>query len=284
MARTLEIAFFNGEYLPLADVSVSPLDRVFLFGDGVYEVVPIYGGKPLLMEAHLARLDRSLQETGIENPYTVAQWQDVVSNLATRNGGGNLTIYLQVTRGADSGRDQVFPENITPTMFGMASDLPDYQYANGVTAITLPDNRWGRCDIKSTSLLANVLARQHANQADAIDAILIRDGQVTEAAVSSVLIVERGELVRRFNGKAILPGTTTDLVVELAREAGVTCREEVISETRLRNADEIWLTGATKGVAPVIVLDGDAVGTGRPGPVWKKVTDMLEAHKNRLQQ
>jgi D-alanine transaminase len=284
MARTLEIAFFNGEYLPLADVSVSPLDRGFLFGDGVYEVVPIYGGKPLLMEAHLARLDRSLQETGIENPYTVAQWQDVVSNLATRNGGGNLTIYLQVTRGADSGRDQVFPENITPTMFGMASDLPDYQYANGVTAITLPDNRWGRCDIKSTSLLANVLARQHANQADAIDAILIRDGQVTEAAVSSVLIVERGELVRRFNGKAILPGTTTDLVVELAREAGVTCREEVISETRLRNADEIWLTGATKGVAPVIVLDGDAVGTGRPGPVWKKVTDMLEAYKNRLQQ
>ena len=112
MARTLEIAFFNGEYLPLADVSVSPLDRGFLFGDGVYEVVPIYGGKPLLMEAHLARLDRSLQETGIENPCTVSQWQDVVSNLATRNGGGNLTIYLQVTRGADSGRNQVFPENI----------------------------------------------------------------------------------------------------------------------------------------------------------------------------
>jgi len=284
MARTLEIAFFNGEYLPIADVSVSPMDRGFLFGDGIYEVVPIYGGQPLLMEAHLARLDRSLQEIGIENPHTTAQWQDVVSSLAARNGGGNLTIYLQVTRGADSGRDQVFPENITPTVFGMASDLPDYQYDSGVKAITLPDNRWGRCDIKSTSLLANVLARQHAKQADAIDAILIRDGQVTEAAVSSVLIVERGELVRRFNGKAILPGTTTDLVVELAREAGVTCREEVISETRLRNADEIWLTGATKGVAPVIVLDGDTVGTGRPGPVWKKVTDMLETHKNRLRQ
>jgi D-alanine transaminase len=196
-----------------------------------------------------------------------------------RNGGGNLTVYLQVSRGADSGRDQIFPAAISPTVFAMVTRLNRVDYRAGVSAITLPDDRWGRCDIKSTSLLANVLACEAAAKAGAVDAILIRDGKVTEAAVSSVLLVENGELVRRFNSTAILPGTTTDLVLELAKNAGYRCREEEITEQQLRQADEIWLTGATKGIAPVVRLDGHPVGTGQPGPVWQKVEEIFEARK-----
>jgi len=279
LARTLEIAYLNGEYLPINKASISPLDRGFLFGDAVYEVVPIYGDQPLLLDVHLTRLEHSLRELSIDNPYSRSEWKSVVSNLAQRNGGGDLTVYLQVSRGADSGRDQVFPQALPPTVFAMAAKLQSIDYRAGVSAITLADNRWARCDIKSTSLLANVLARETAAKAGAVDAILIRDGKVTEAAVSSVLLVYNGELVRRCNSQAILPGTTTDFVVELAKSAGYHCREEEITEQRLRQADEIWLTGATKGIAPIVRLDGEPIGDGRPGPVWQKVIELFEARK-----
>lgn len=279
MARTLEIAYLNGKYLPISEASISPLDRGFLFGDGVYEVVPIYRDQPLLLDAHLTRLEYSLRELSIHNPHSISEWKSVISTLAERNGGGDLTIYLQISRGADSGRDQVFPESLRSTVFAMAAQLQSIDYSAGVSAITLPDNRWARCDIKSTSLLANVLARETAAKQGAIDAILIRDGKVTEAAVSSVLLVENGDLVRRFNSQAILPGTTTDFVVELAGKAGYVCREEEVTEQQLRQADEIWLTGATKGIAPVVQLDGKTIGSGQPGPVWKKVVELFEARK-----
>jgi len=280
LASALETAYLNGEFLPIGQTAISPLDRGFLFGDAVYEVVPIYDNQPLLLEAHLERLDRSLQEISIHNPYSVAAWKTIVNGLAERNGGGDLTVYLQVSRGADAGRDQVFPTAVAPTVFAMATPLKVCDYSNGLTAITLPDDRWGRCDIKSTSLLANVLAREAAAQAGAVDAILIRDGMVTEAAVSSVLLVEKGQLVRRFNSRAILSGTTTDYVVELAEQIGYRCTEEEIAEHRLRQADEIWLTGATKSIAPIVQLDGTPVGNGQPGPVWQKVNQAFEAHKH----
>ena len=280
MAKALQTAYLNGKYLPLEEAAISPLDRGFLFGDAVYEVVPVFGNQPLLLGAHLARLDRSLKEISIENPHTEAEWKAIIATLTERNDAPNMTIYMQVSRGADSGRDQAFPgAHVAPSVFAMATPLTVNDYSSGVAAITLPENRWSRCDIKSTSLLANVLARQTAAEAGAVDAILLRDGKVTEAAVSSVIIVENGQLVRRYNSTAILPGTTTDHVVELALSAGFACREEEVTESRLRQADEIWLTGATKGIAPVVTLDGQPVGEGKPGPVWLKVSQLYEAGK-----
>ena len=276
MAQTLATAFLNGEFQPTQDVRISPLDRGFLFGDAVYEVVPVHGGQPLLIDAHVARLGRSLEALRIDNPYTETQWRTLVADMIARNGNGDLAVYIQVSRGADAGRDHTFPVDVPPTVFSMATVLAQTDYTNGVSAITLPDNRWGRCDIKATALLANVLARQTALEAGAADAILLWNGAVTEGSVSSVLIVENGELARRPHGNEVLPGTTTDFVVDVARENGIVCHEGVITEARLRAADEIWLAGATKGIAPVVKLDGEPVGSGAPGPVWLQVMPQFE--------
>jgi len=276
VAQTLATAFLNGEFQPTQDVRISPLDRGFLFGDAVYEVVPVHGGQPLLIDAHVARLGRSLEALRIDNPYTETQWRTLVADMIARNGNGDLAVYIQVSRGADAGRDHTFPVDVPPTVFSMATVLAQTDYTNGVSAITLPDNRWGRCDIKATALLANVLARQTAWEAGAADAILLWNGAVTEGSVSSVLIVENGELARRPHGNEVLPGTTTDFVVDVARENGIVCHEGVITEARLRAADEIWLAGATKGIAPVVKLDGEPVGSGAPGPVWLQVMPQFE--------
>lgn len=276
MAGTFPIAYLNGNYEPIDEIRISPLDRGFLFGDAVYEVVPVHDGRPLLIDAHIGRLRRSLEALRIDNPYRESGWRELISELTTRNGGGDLAVYIQVTRGADTGRDHTFPEAVEPTVFAMATELARIDHSRGVNAITLPDHRWGRCDIKATALLANVLARQTAKDADAVDAILLWNGEVTEGAVSSVLIVESGALVRRPHGNEVLPGTTTDFVVDVARAGGIVCHEEAITEQRLRNADEIWLTGATKGVAPVVRLDGERVGTGEPGAVWREMTQRFE--------
>jgi D-alanine transaminase len=271
VSATLATAYLNGEFLPIEQAAISPLDRGFLFGDAVYEVIPVRSAEPSLLDAHLQRLERNLNALRISNPHSQTEWRILIEELASRNGGGNLAIYIQISRGADSGRDHIFPDQVSPTVFAMANTLGDMDYAGGVKAITLPDNRWGRCDIKATALLANVLARQEAYEAGAIDAILIWDGAVTEGAVSSVIVVENGELVRRPQGTEVLPGTTTDHVFEVGRSLGLVCRDEIISESRLFAADEIWLTGATKGVAPVVRLNDQSVGTGSPGPVWKKL-------------
>jgi D-alanine transaminase len=276
VSATLATAYLNGTFLPIEQAAISPLDRGFLFGDAVYEVIPVRGKVPSLLDAHLTRLARNLAAIKISNPHSRAQWQALIEELASRNGGGDLAIYIQVSRGADSGRDHVFPEQLSPTVFAMANALGNMDYSAGVKAVTLPDDRWGRCDIKATALLANVLARQEASEAGAIDAILIKDGVVTEGSVSSVILVEGGELVRRPQGTAVLPGTTTDHVFDVARSSGYVCRDEVLAENRLAAADEIWLTGATKGVAPVVRLNDQAVGDGIPGPVWKKLIPHFE--------
>jgi D-alanine transaminase len=281
MAAPLPIAWFNGNFMPLADVRVSPLDRGFLFGDAVYEVIPVYAGESFLLDPHLDRLERSLREVRIRNPHDRAGWVDLIRGLVQRNGGGNVAVYLQVTRGADVSRDHYFPgEHVHPTVFGMVTPIsqgqPDRQ---GIPAITRPDQRWGRCDIKSTALLANVLARQEAREAGAGEVILVRNGQLTEGSASSVIIVEAGALVRRPAGPEVLPGTTTDAVFAIARQCGLDCRDEPVSEERLRRADEIWIAAATRSIAPVVQLDGRPVGNGRPGPVWHKVAGAFDASK-----
>jgi D-alanine transaminase len=280
VSATLPTAYLNGEFLPIEQARISPLDRGFLFGDAVYEVIPFLDGKPMLLDAHVHRLEGNLAAMRILNPLETAQWNALVSDLANRNGGGTLAIYIQVSRGADTGRDHAFPDGVESTIFAMANELTDTDYPEGAKAITMADNRWGRCDIKATALLANVLARQSASEAGAIDAILIWDGVVTEGAVSSVIIVENGELIRRPAGPEVLPGTTTDYVFALAGELGLSCRNEQISESRLRTADEIWLTGATKGIAPIVLLDGIVVGGGEPGPVWQKVQKVFGAGRS----
>ena len=277
MSLPLAIAGLNGEFLPLTEARISPLDRGFLFGDAVYEVVPVHDGTPALLDAHVARLDRSLFAIDIRNPYSADEWRGFITELIERNGGGTMAIYIQVSRGSDAGRNHVYAQNITPTVFAMAMELDQPDYTDGVTAITLPDERWDRCDIKSTALLPNVLARQKAAEAGAIDAILIDDGYVTEGAVSSVIVVENGMLVRRPHGTEVLPGTTTDHVVTLAGEKGYRCLEERLTVERLLAADEVWLTGATKSIAPVVRIDDRLIGDGRPGPVWATVSRLYES-------
>lgn len=284
MAQALPIAFLDGEFLPLAAARISPLDRGFLFGDAVYEVVGAYDGVPLLLEAHLARLARSLAELRIAVPCDAAGWRRIIAGLIERNGGGqahpDLGLYLQVSRGADAGRDHCFPQGLRPTVFAMASALaPTRLDAPGVRAITAPDNRWGRCDIKSTALLANVLLRQAAADAGAGECIMLRDGCVTEGSGSSVLVLEGRSLVSRPNGPDILPGTTIALVRELAAAAGLGWREEAVSEARLRSADEVWLTAALRGLAAVTHVDGRPVAAGVPGPMWRVVAEAYERRK-----
>lgn len=281
MAAPLPIAWFNGQFTPLGEVRISPLDRAFLFGDAVYEVIPVYGGEPFLLDAHLDRLERSLKEVSIRNPHNRVEWVSVITRLVGRNGGGNLAVYLQVSRGADVGRDHAFPgDHVAPTVFGMVTAIEEpHPDTAGIKVITRPDQRWARCDIKSTALLANVLARQEAREAGAGEVLLLRNGELTEGSASSVVIVENGVLVRRPSGHDVLPGTTTDAVFAVARHCGRSCRDEAISEERLRRADEIWIAAATRGVVPVVALDGQPVGNGKPGPVWRQVAAAFDASK-----
>lgn len=282
MAVPLPWAWFDGDFRRLADVRISPLDRGFLFGDSVYEVIPVFGGRAFLEDAHLDRLDRSLAALSIRNPHPRAGWHDIITGLVSRNGGGSLAVYLQVTRGADAGRDHAFPDaGLAPTVFGMATSVPDpHPDRHGIRAITRPDDRWDRCEIKATALLANVLARQAAREAGAGEALLLRDGLLTEGSASSVLVVERGTVLRPPPAPAILPGTTSDAVLAILTALGIPRRDEPVTEARLRAADEIWITAATRGVVPVTELDGKPVGSGGPGPVWARVAVAFEKLKD----
>jgi len=279
MAEPLPTAYLNGEFLPVETARISPLDRGFLFGDAIYEVIPVYAGRPLLLDAHLARLGNSLRALSIVDPLQEAGWRRLVTDLIERNGSGDMGVYLQVTRGADRGRDHAFPAtSIAPTIFAMASSAPAPR-TDGLRAITLPDTRWGRCDIKATALLANVLSRQAATEAGAYEAILTWQGEVTEGSSSSVILIEDQKLIRRPNSEAILPGTTTDLVVALAREAGLPCREETIAVERLHKADEVWLASAMRGVSAVVNIDGKNISDGLPGSAWREVARRFEDYK-----
>jgi D-alanine transaminase len=285
MAKPLHYAYLNGEYLALADAKVSVLDRGFLFGDGVYEVIPVYAGHLFEVDAHLGRLAYSLGEIGLANPLDDAEWRAVLGELVRRNGGDNQALYLQVTRGADSRRDHGFPRDVPATVFAMSSRLepiPEARLAAGVTAITRDDSRWRRCDIKSTALLANVLLRQEAIDAEATDAILIRDGYATEGARSSLFICDGDKIYTPPQGNEVLPGITRQLVIQLARQHGLHCDETRIPEPLLRSAGEIWLTSSTREVLPVTRLDGKPVGMGSPGPHWHEIHALFQDYK-RLQ-
>jgi D-alanine transaminase len=286
MAEPFPICYLNGEYLPLAQARISPLDRGFLYGDGAYEVMPVYGGRPFRLEAHCARLSRSLGEIRMADPRSRTEWCDLFETLIARNGGGDQYLYWQVTRGAERGRNHAPLPDIPRTVFAFCAPLPATPAAvleKGVACITAEDTRWARCDIKSVALLANVLLRQLAVDVDAAESILLRHGELTEASASSVHVVIGGELRTPPNSRRILPGTTRGAVEELAQRIGVPYRSAPVSETQLRGAEEIWIAAATREVQPVTMLDGAPVGAGRPGPLWRRVYDEFQRWKRELQ-
>jgi D-alanine transaminase len=281
----LPVCWLNGAFLPIAEARISPLDRGFLFADAVYEVLPVYGGRPFLFVEHLARLERSLGEIRMSMPMPRAAWAALLTDVVARNGGGDMYLYVHVSRGAEDGRNHALSPTLAPTVFVMAAPLPPQDPAvrdSGVAAVTLPDQRWRRCDIKSTALLANVLAKSVAADAGATEAILLADGWLREGSSSSVLVVRAGTLAAPPYGPEILPGTTRDLALRLCARAGIPVQIAPISERELRAADEILLGFATRGILAVTRLDGAAVGSGRPGPVALKLQELFAAYRADL--
>ena len=286
MAAPLPVAYLNGRHLPLADARISPLDRGFLFGDGVYEVIPVYAGRLFHLPAHLKRLQYSLDAIRLGNPHTDREWTVLLERLVRENDGGDQALYLQVTRGADASRDHAFPKGVPATVFAMCSPLaglPEDLKVRGARVVTLADIRWQRCDIKSTALLGNVLLRQDATDRACHEAILVRDGHATEGTASSLFVVARGTLITPPKGPELLPSITRDVVLELARRHGIPSRESPIPVAELGGAEEIWLASSTREVYAVTEVDGRPVGSGKPGPVWQRMFESFQQHKAELQ-
>jgi D-alanine transaminase len=281
---TAPIAHFNGKLLPLDQISISPLDRGFIFGDGVYEVIPVYDGVPLRAREHFERLQRSMDEIQLTNPHSVDEWMKVTQDLL-RHHPGDQAVYIQVTRGAPQKRDHVIPKGLQPTVFMMSNPMstPSREAVeNGVACVTSRDFRWEKCHVKSTSLLGNVLARQLSVDAGATETILFRDGNLTEASSSNVFVVKNGTVLAPPRDNLILMGITYDLVMQLARDGAVKLEQRQVSEEEVRNADEIWLSSSTKEVLAVTKLDGKPVGNGKPGAVFKRMHALYQDYKAKL--
>lgn len=259
---------------------MSVLDRGFIFGDGVYEVIPVFSGGLFRLDQHLQRLHGSLNAVRIRPPLSDHEWVSLLTTLVARNGEGDQSVYVQVTRGV-ARRDHVLTDPVMATVFAMSTPLDTGRSALPVTAITCEDIRWRFCHIKSISLLANVLFRQQAAEAGAYEAILIRNGSVTEGAASNVFVVSRGVIKTPPKGQALLAGITRDLIVELLAAHRIPHGEVELPETELKEAEEIWLTSSVREILPVVDLDGRPVGTGQPGPRWKRVSDLYQDFKAR---
>lgn len=284
----MSIAYLDGRFMELADARISPMDRGFLFADGVYEVVPVFNGRPLRLQEHLARLERSLDALRIERPMARGRATTLFLEMIERNGGGDLAVYMQVTRGAPARRDHAFPAPPAATTVFMtvsplcATAVDDVENAVGAKAVTAPDIRWLRCDIKSVSLLPNVLMRQQAVEAGAAETIMIRDGQVSEGSSTNVFIVKQQRIATPPLSPLILGGITRELVLEVGRGLGLPMEERQVDAAELATADEIWVTSSTKDVLPIVDLDGKAVGQGRPGPVWQALARGYVSYKRSV--
>jgi D-alanine transaminase len=279
-----QIVYLNGRFLPLEQAQISVLDRGFIFGDGVYEVIPAYSGHAFRFQEHLARLQRSLDCVRLQNPYTVTQWQDLVRELIARKEPEDQSIYIHITRGV-APRDHAFPADTAPTVFMLSSVLsppPAAQIEYGVAAVSARDIRWDRCDIKAIALLPNVLLRQQAIDAGAVETVLFRDGILTEGAASNIFAVERGVILAPPKDHHMLPGITYDLVLELAAAHGVPAEIGHFGEARIRAADELWLTSSTREVLAIVALDGKPVADGKPGPLQRKMYGWYQDYKNRV--
>lgn len=278
--------YLNGEFMPDTEARISVLDRGFIFGDGVYEVIPVYGGKLFRFSEHLQRLQNSLDALRIDNPLSPEKWNQALNELIKQNGGGDLSLYLQITRGS-APRDHALPDNPVPTIFAMCNVLKPVSteiVEKGVAAITLDDIRWLRCHIKAISLLPNVLLRQEALDQGAAEAILIRDGLATEGAASNLFAVINGVITTPPKSHMLLPGITRDLILELAIANGLPSQEKDIRLDELKHADEIWLTSSTKEILSVTRLDGHPVAEGKPGPLYQRVLALYQDYKQMLRK
>ena len=268
-----QTVYLNGQFLPITEAKVSVLDRGFIYGDGVYEVVPVYGRRPFRMPQHLKRLQYSLDGIRLANPHADAQWQRLIGELIDRQASSDQAVYLQVTRGVAK-RDHAFPKGVAPTVFMMSNPLvlpTREQVERGVAVVTAQDNRWLRCDLKTTSLLGNVLMRQLAVDRDAIETVMFREGHLTEASASNVLIVHDGVVIAPPKDNLILPGITYDATLEIAQRAGVPLDVRAVTQAEAMGADEMWLSSSTKEVLAVTTVDGRPFAGGRPGPVFRRV-------------
>jgi D-alanine transaminase len=274
----MSTCYLNGEFVPLAAARVSVLDRGFIFGDGVYEVIPVFGGRPFRLAEHFARLAQSLGAIGINNPLNPAEWVALVRDLVARNAIADASVYLQITRGV-APRNHAAPADCRPTVFAMVQPTLHASVPDTADAILVEDQRWGRCDIKATSLLANVLARTAATAAGAHEAILIRDGYLTEGAASNVFIVSGGVIKTPPHSHHILPGITRDAVVEALAGSSDAVHEVAVTRSELLTADEVWVTSSTRDLLPVVRIDGQAVGPGGVGPVFRRVLAVYVAFK-----
>jgi D-alanine transaminase len=275
------IVYLNGQFLPSDEAKISVLDRGFIYGDGVYEVVPVYARQTFRMPEHLRRLQNSLDGIRLANPMTAAQWGDVIGEMIARQPFENQGVYLQVTRGVAK-RDHAFPVGVPPTVFMMSNPLvlpSAEQVKRGVAVVTAEDNRWLRCELKTVSLLGNVLMRQLAVDAGALETVMFRDGFLTEASASNVLAVIDGVIVAPPKDHHILPGITYDATLEFARAAGLRLEIRPVTRAETLGADELWLSSSTKEVLAITTVDGKPFAGGAPGPVFRKIWDVFQAHK-----
>jgi D-alanine transaminase len=275
------VVYLNGSYMPLSEARIPVLDRGFIFGDGVYEVIPVYSRRAFRVEGHLQRLGASLAGIRLPNPHAPEEWTAIIRELAQRSAYEDQSMYLQITRGVAK-RDHAFPKDVSPTVFLMTGPLsvPAPEAVNqGVSAVTLPDNRWLRCDLKTTALLPNVLLRQAAVDAGAAEAVLLREGVLTEGAASNIFVVKDGVLLSPPKSNLILPGITYDVILELARAHGLPCEVREVSEEEVRSAQEVWLSSSTREVLAITRLDGKPVGDGKPGPAFHKMYGLFQELK-----
>ena len=287
--------YLNGEFTLLPDAKISVMDRGFIFGDGIYEVVPVYAGQPFRFEQHMARLDRSLRELRIANPLTHLQWFEVVSKLianysistGTSRASSDQLVYIQITRGVAM-RDHVMPENISPTVFAMTNVMKppsDAQRAQGVACVTADDFRWEKAHIKSTSLLGAVFSRQISFDAGAVETVMFRHGFLSEAAASNVWVVKGGKVLGTPKDNLVLEGIRYGLFEEICQAAGLEFELRRISRDEVLDADELLLSSATKEVLAITQLDGQPVGhgdtRGKPGPVYEQLLAGYQVAKQR---
>jgi D-alanine transaminase len=276
-----QTVYLNGEYLPLAEAQVSVLDRGFMLGDGAYELIPVYQRKAFRLDEHLRRLQHTLDGIRMANPMPDAQWREVITRVVESHEADDQSIYVQVTRGA-APRDHAFPRHATPTVLVMSNPLsrPDpAQYERGICAVSMPDIRWGRCDLKTINLLPNVLAKQKAVEAGCVECILFRDGVLIEGAASNIFAVKRGVILAPVKDHRMLPGITYDLILDLARQDSLIVEVRDIGEAEARSADELWLTSSSREVQAIVELDGKAVGSGKPGPIYRRMFALYQNFK-----
>lgn len=287
--NNINLVYLDGNFIPAKEAKISAFDRGFIFGDGIYEVIPVFGGRPLRLAEHLRRLEKNLKAICITNPHDHNQWQEIIAKLiesvvTTHPEFTDQMVYIQITRGV-APRDHVFPAQISPTVFVYADTAPVTKsdlIKNGVNAITCADIRWQRCEIKSTSLLANVLLRQQAAEASVTEAILIRDKFLTEGAASNIFTVKDNFIRTPPKSEQILPGITRDLIIELMTKNKLPGDESMITEQELMDADEIWMASSVKEILPITLLNGARIGSGQAGPVYKNILKIYQNYKQSV--